>query len=139
MTRMLMMCCAATLIAGCTNGTGGTGIVPASYTTGEDGGLVSAYDAVKATDYVTAERELARLLERDPSDPYANLAMGYVMQQTGRKAQARPLYDVALREGVDVYPDRHFVLSDREYDARPVEEDSIAELAARNIASLAVY
>lgn len=142
MFKLVIMCSTTALLSGCVNGSYGgaeTAPVPAAYTATEAGDFIEAYEAIKQVDYVTAERELKLVLDRNPNDPYANLAMGYVLQQTGRTAQARPLYDLAVRDGQDVYPNKHFVLADQEYGTRPVEEDSIAELAQRNIASMVAY
>jgi Tfp pilus assembly protein PilF len=142
MSKLVILCSAAALLSGCVNGSSGVATnapVPASYSSVEAGDFIDGYEAIKRVDYVTAERELKLVLDRNPNDPYANLAMGYVFQQTGRAAQARPLYDLAVRDGKDVYPDKHFVLADQEYGTRPEEEDTIAELAQRNIASLVAY
>lgn len=57
------------------------------------------YPAVKAARYIEAEALLKRTLEAKPHDPYALLAMGVVMERTGRFYDATTYYESAAQYG----------------------------------------
>lgn len=86
------------------------------------------YEAITKGDYATAESELNKALADNPNNPYALLNMGAVYQNTGRGAQAVPLYQKVLVAGKDVYPDR--VSKDDE------AKRSLADIARDNLKAM---
>lgn len=61
--------------------------------------FLGAYEALKSEDLPRAEALLTEALEMKPRDPYALLAMGAVMERTGRYYSAADYYRSAIRYG----------------------------------------
>jgi len=62
----------------------------------------SGFDELSKGNYPKAEEHLKKALEANPNNPYALLNMGVVYQNTGRKVQARKMYEkvLSLEEGL---------------------------------------
>ena len=54
------------------------------------------FDELSNGNYQKAEEYLQKALEANPDNPYAVLNMGVVYQNTGRKEQARKMYEKVL-------------------------------------------
>jgi Tfp pilus assembly protein PilF len=54
------------------------------------------FDELSDGNYKKAEEYLQKALEANPDNPYAILNMGVVYQHTGRKDQARQMYEKVL-------------------------------------------
>lgn len=64
------------------------------------------FEAFSKQDYVTAEREFTEALRDNPNNPYAQLNMAAVYQNTGRLQEAIPLYEKVLVTGRRIRPSR---------------------------------
>ncbi len=101
-------------------------ITPAMATTQE---FVDGYKAVEAGNFAAAEPLLARSLELEPNDPYALLAMGAVMERTGRIYEATTYYNSAIRYGT-VSPLGEI----KSIDGSPLPEaDTVSDVARVNL------
>ena len=105
-------------------------VVPASATTQA---FTDGYAALESGDYATAEAMLGRSLSQQPQDPYALLAMGAVMERTGRFFDASTYYRSAARYGTASPLGRTISIDGG------VSEDArtVRDLALANIARLA--
>ncbi|MGE3277327.1 MAG: hypothetical protein AB7O67_19605 [Vicinamibacterales bacterium] len=92
--------------------------------------IQKGFDAFTDLDYVTAEKEFSEALEDDPDNPYAQLNLGAVFQNTGRPLLAIPLYQKVLVTGKDVRPTKKANAEDDE------ENPTLAELAQQNLDKL---
>jgi Flp pilus assembly protein TadD len=61
-----------------------------------DSGAV-AYDAIQKGKWVEAEAQLRAGLKENPNDPMRLLNLAYVLQNTGRTAEANTLYQQVLK------------------------------------------
>ncbi len=61
--------------------------------------LVGGFKALEAGNYVEAEAMLGKSLSSEPNDPYTLLAMGAVMERTGRPFDASTFYRSAAEYG----------------------------------------
>lgn len=61
--------------------------------------LAVAIQAIKNGDLVTAEQRLNAALANDPGEPFANLNMGLVKSETGRRDEAVSHYQTAATNG----------------------------------------
>lgn len=92
------------------------------------------YNAIKRADYASAERFLTTALSTNPNDPYANLAMGSVLYQTGRPDKARTFYQSAIDHGGNTFGSRSFMTRGTERPMTAGATKSIADLARQNLA-----
>src|SRR4051794_26179345 len=60
-----------------------------------------SYDAIRAMDWTTAERQLLAGLEQSPKNVFMQLNLAWVYAQTGRKTEAAALYQEILRRDQD--------------------------------------
>lgn len=94
--------------------------------------FLGAYEALKADDLTEAEARLDEALKFKPKDPYALLAMGSVMERSGRYSSAADYYRSAIRYGNAAARSRLENGRDVAFD-RPV---TVAEIARSNLAKL---
>ncbi len=88
------------------------------------------YPSVEAGRYSESEALLKRTLEATPHDPYALLAMGVVMERTGRIYQASTYYQSALQYGTQAPLGATLSMDDDD----PMEDaQTIADLARANL------
>ena len=101
-----------------------------SYATANE--FIEGFEALEAGDYVEAEALLRQSLSTKPSDPYALLAMGAVMERTGRPATAVLYYRSAMRYGETAPLGRTLALD----GVTAKSAKTVRELALANIAQL---
>ena len=89
------------------------------------GHVNKGFDAFTAQDYVTAEKEFLAALDDNKNNPYAQLNLAAVYQNTGRAQEAVPLYLKVLETGKNVRPSRKANAD----EANP----TLAELAQANL------
>jgi len=65
----------------------------------EPNDFMKGFEALKVGDYATADLLIARHLQEYPTDPYALLAMGTVMENAGRNVDAMTYYRSAAKYG----------------------------------------
>lgn len=94
----------------------------------------SAYEAMKAENYPHAEALLEQALQQKPRDPYALLAMGSVMERTGRFYRAAEYYKSAARYGKRAKAGPRLSNGKEETLA---ENTTVADVALFNLAALA--
>lgn len=88
------------------------------------------YKAFEDKDYTRAEVEFLKALEDDPNDPYVQLNLGAVYQNTGRPELARVFYQKVLITGKDVTPSRK---ANTEETDKKKKDPTLAELAQINL------
>lgn len=113
--RLLSAACMVAVLTGCTIRTGP---------------LNRGFEAFADGNYAKAETEFFKALEDDPDNPYVQLNLGAVFQNTGRPEMARFLYQKVLITGKDVRPSRK--ANTEETDKRK-EDPTLAELAQINM------
>ena len=86
-------------------------------------------------DYVIAETEFKEALADDEDNPYAQLNLGAVYQNTGRPQLAIPLYQKVLETGKDVRPTRK---ANSEKADKEKKDPTLAELAQANLSILGI-
>ncbi len=102
----------------------------ASYVTTTES--MDGFRAMEAGDYVSAEAMLGRSLSSQPNDPYALLAMGAVLERTGRPFDASTYYRSAARYGETAPLGRTLVLG----GVAATGAKTVRDLALVNIARL---
>lgn len=102
---------------------------PASAPTTEFHG---AFEALKTDDLGHAEALLDEALKKEPRDPYALLAMGTVMERTGRYYSAVDYYRSAIRYGDTTAGPRLENGAEVAFDT----PTSVADVARSNLARL---
>lgn len=94
------------------------------------GSFNNGYKAFEDKDYAKAETEFLKSLEDDPNDPYVQLNLGAVYQNTGRPELARVFYQKVLITGKDVTPSRK---ANTEETDKKKKDPTLAELAQINL------
>ena len=94
--------------------------------------FTNGFKALETGDYVGAEAMLGRSLSAQPNDPYALLAMGAVMERTGRPFDASTFYRSAARYGEAAPLGRTLALDGNAVDSAR----TVRDLALVNIARL---
>jgi tetratricopeptide (TPR) repeat protein len=89
------------------------------------GPIVRGFEAFADMNYELAEMEFTEALKDDPNNPYAQLNLAAVYQNTGRPELAIPLYLKVLETGKNIRPTRKA----NSGDANP----TLAELAQTNL------
>ncbi len=113
--KFLTIVAAAAMLAGCVVRTGP---------------IERGFKAFDDKDYAKAEVEFLKALEDDPNNPYAQVDLGAVYQNTARPELARVFYQKALITGKDVTPRRK--ANTDETDKRN-NDPTLAELAQINL------
>lgn len=101
-------------------GVGGSGCVT------KRGHVNAGFDAFTDQDFKKAEEEFLAALKDNPNNPYAQLNLAAVYQNTGRADLAVPLYLKVLKTGRKVRPNR-------KANAKDVENPTLAEMAQANL------
>jgi len=89
------------------------------------------FDELANGNYKKAEEYLQKALEANPNNPYAILNMGVVYQKTGRKEQAREMYEkvLSLEERLK---NKHAHRSDKDWG----RGEKLGEIARKNLETL---
>lgn len=143
MKNLIAVIVACTAISGCTSfypPMTKTVPVPASATTvgiPTSTESLEGYAALRRADFPAAERSLSNALAADPTDPYANLNMGWIMHQTSRPDSARKFYEAAIANGENTFTSTLLRAGDRtETLVNAAENKSIADYARYNLTQL---
>jgi tetratricopeptide (TPR) repeat protein len=94
------------------------------------GPIERGFKAFDDKDYAKAEIEFLKALEDDPDNPYAQVNLGAVYQNTARPELARAFYQKALITGKDVTPSRK---ANTEETDKKKKDPTLAELAQINL------
>jgi tetratricopeptide (TPR) repeat protein len=95
-----------------------------------NGPIERGFKAFDDKDYAKAELEFLKALEDDPEDPYAQVNLGAVYQNTARPELARVFYLKALVTGKDVTPSRK---ANTDETDKKKKDPTLAELAQINL------